>query len=333
MLWPSQLAENGSRWVRDNHLGAAVVRLCMAYRKFFLPSRIVAIAPAIFALTHAARAQTAPVADVHFHYLGAAATTASLRTMDSLGVTLAVVMGTPAQLAELQDDARIRFVRSLTLPCFGGRMPNAGVQCYADNAEWPSVDSVRAMVIARRVQMLGEINAQYGGVRVDDARLDPYFALAEELDIPVGVHLGIGPPGVSYADSPNPAYKSPAYSGAAGDPMALDGVLRRHPRLRVYVMHAAWPMRDAMLYMLYMHPRLHVDVSVLQYAIPRPAYEDYLHDLVNAGFASRIMFGSDGSARRVREGIDAIRTMSFLTPELQRAILSENAERFFKTSR
>lgn len=293
--------------------------------------RFVAVPAVVLALSHALDAQTAPVADVHFHYLGAAATASSLRSMDSLGVTLAVVMGTPAQLNELHDDARIRFVRSLTLPCFGGRMPNAGVQCYADGAEWPSVDSVRAMVTSKRVHMLGEINAQYGGVRVDDARLDPYFALAEELDIPVGIHLGIGPPGVSYADSPNPAYKSPAYSGAAGDPMALDAVLQRHPKLRVYVMHAAWPMRDAMLYMLYMHPRLHVDVSVLQYAIPRRAYDDYVRDLVNAGFASRIMFGSDGSARRVREGIEAIRSMSFLTPEQQRAILSENAEKFFKS--
>lgn len=199
-------------------------------------------------------AQPEAVADVHFHYLGAPATGASLRTMDSLGVTLAVMIGTPAQLRELPDDPRIRFVRALTFPCFGGRMPNAGVPCYADNAEWPSIDSVRAMVQSKRVQALGEINAQYGGMRIDDAKLEPYFALAEEFDIPVGIHLGIGPPGVSYADSPSPAYKSPAYSGMAGDPMALDGVLRRHPKLRVYVMHAAWPLRDAMLYMLYMHP-------------------------------------------------------------------------------
>jgi len=26
-----------------------------------------------------------------------------------------------------------------------------------------------------------------------DPRLDPYWAMAEELDIPVGIHMGFGP--------------------------------------------------------------------------------------------------------------------------------------------
>jgi predicted TIM-barrel fold metal-dependent hydrolase len=250
--------------------------------------------------------------------------------MDSLGVGTVVMIGTPAQLAELPDRPGTRILRSLLLPCVGGRMPNAGIPCYAGGGDWPPLDSVRALITSGRIQMLGEISTQYLGLRVDDPRLEPYLALAEELGVPVGMHLGIGPPGISYADTPSPPYKSPDYSGAAGDPLALEAVLRKHPRLRVYVMHAAWPWRDAMLYLLYMHPRLHVDVSVLQYGIPRPAYEDYLRDLVHAGFARRIMFGSDGSARRVREGIEAIRAMSFLTEEQKADILGGNAGRFFR---
>lgn len=42
------------------------------------------------------------------------------------------------------------------------------------------------------------------------------------------------------------------------------------------------------------------------------------------------MFGSDGSAPRVRDGIEAIRSMDFLTPEQQLAILGGSAERFFR---
>lgn len=274
--------------------------------------------------------QPAMVADVHFHALGTSATTASLRAMDSSGVRFAVVIGTPAQLAEVPDVPNMRIARALTLPCVNGRMPNAGVPCYADGGDWPHIDSVRAMVRSGRVQMLGEINAQYLGVRVDDVRLEPYFALAEELNIPVGIHLGIGPPGVALADTPNPPYKSPEYSGSAGDPLALESVLKRHPRLRVYVMHAAWPQREAITYLLYMYPRLFVDVAVLQYAIPRAAYAEFLQSLINAGFASRIMFGSDGSARRVREGIEAIRGMNFLTTAQQNALLWDNAAEFFK---
>jgi hypothetical protein len=276
-----------------------------------------------------AHAQTPPIADVHFHQLGGR-TDSSLTAMARLGVRTVVLIGTPAQLDAVAERTDLRILRALTLPCVGGRMPNSGVACYATGGEWPTVDSVRAMAKSGRLHLLGEVNAQYAGMRLDDDALEPYFAVAEELDLPVGVHLGIGPPGIGYATLPGPPYKSPAYSGAAGDPLAIDAVLHRHPKLRLYVMHAAWPMRDAMLYLLYMHPQLMVDVSVLQYAIPRAAYVDYVRDLVNAGFAQRILFGSDGSAQRVGEGIDAIRAMDFLTPSQQADILGGNATRFLR---
>jgi len=276
-----------------------------------------------------AGAQNTPIVDVHFHHLGSR-TDSSLTEMAKMGITSVVLIGLPAQLATTADRSDLRILRSLTLPCFGGRMPNSGMACYPGGGDWPSRDSIRAMVRTDRLHLLGEINAQYGGMRLDDPAMEPYFAIAEELDLPIGVHLGIGPPGIAYSDIPGPPQKSSAYSGQAGDPLALDGVLRKHPKLRLYVMHAAWPMRDAMLYMLYMHPRMMVDVSVLQYAIPRAAYVDYLRDLVQAGFAKRIMFGSDGSAARVREGIDAIRAMDFLSADQQADILGGNAQRFLR---
>ena len=38
----------------------------------------------------------------------------------------------------------------------------------------------------------------YDGVAHDDPRIEPYYALAEELDVPVAIHVGPGPPGISY---------------------------------------------------------------------------------------------------------------------------------------
>lgn len=285
---------------------------------------------AVVVLVGAGRQIARPVADVHFHHLGDSVTAANLLAMDSMGVRTAVVMGTPAQLRAIRAPASMQIVRALTLPCPGGRMPNSGVPCFAHDAEWPSVDSVRTWVREGAVNMLGEINTQYAGMAADDARLEPYLALAEELNLPVALHLGVGPPGVGYAESRFPPRKSPTYSGAAGDPLRLESVLLKHPRLRLYVSHAAWPMRDAMLYMLYMHPQLYVDLSVLQYAIPRPAYSTFLKDLVDAGFSSRLLFGSDGNARRVREGIAAIDSMPFLSEPQRSAILGGNAAAFLK---
>jgi len=270
----------------------------------------------------------AQIFDTHMHAPRAQDTDAWRAAMDELGVRRAVFIGTPAQL---EGADRERFIPSLTFPCEGGRMANIGLRCFENDAELPPIDQLRAWVREGRVAALGEVNAQYMGMAPDDPRLEPYYALAEELDIPVGIHLGIGPPGAAYVGREGfPPHKSPNYRGEAGDPRALEDVLIRHPNLRLYVMHAGWPMRDEILYMLYMHPQLHVDVSVLQWAIPRPAYYSYLRDLVDAGFGNRIMFGSDGGVQHLRQGVEAIRNADFLTDEQKQAILHDNAARFFR---
>lgn len=42
---------------------------------------------------------------------------------------------------------------------------------------------------------MGEVGTQYAGILPTDERLAPYWELAEQLDIPVGIHVGTGPPG------------------------------------------------------------------------------------------------------------------------------------------
>lgn len=114
--------------------------------------------------------------------------------------------------------------------------------------------------------------------------------------------------------------------------MLLEDVLIKYPKLKIYAMHAAYPFRDEMIYMLYMHPQLFVDISVLQWAIPRAAYYSYLRSLVEAGFAKRIMFGSDGNTTRLKEGIQAIMDADFLTAEQKSDILYNNAAKIFQVT-
>ncbi|WP_410969773.1 amidohydrolase family protein, partial [Salmonella sp. SAL4450] len=71
--------------------------------------------------------------------------------------------------------------------------------------------------------IFAEISSQYNGKELSDSSLEPYFALAEELDIPVGVHLGEGPPGAAYRGYPR-------YRARLTDPFQLEEVLIRHPR-------------------------------------------------------------------------------------------------------
>jgi hypothetical protein len=65
-------------------------------------------------------------------------------------------------------------------------------------------------------------------VAPNDPKLEPYFALAEELDIPVCLHTGFGPPMSPYMGDPN-------FRMRHGNPLLLEDVLVKHPRLRIYI--------------------------------------------------------------------------------------------------
>jgi len=53
--------------------------------------------------------------------------------------------------------------------------------------------------------------------------------------------------------------------------------------LRVYIMHAGWPMLDDLLAVLWAHPQVHVDVGIICYALPRKEFHRYVERIVEAG--------------------------------------------------
>jgi uncharacterized protein len=188
-----------------------------------------------------------------------------------------------------------------------------------------SLERLRQLHAEGRMQVFGEVVTQYRGISPDDPRLEPFWAMAEELDIPVNLHIGTGPPGVIYLDSPD--YRARLHSALTVEP-----VLVRHPRLRLYIAHAGYPMIDDLLTMLYAHPQLHVDVGVIVFTQPRPAFYRYLERIVEAGFESRIMFGSDQMVwpEAIERGVRTIEEAPFLTRRQKRAILYDNAARFLR---
>jgi hypothetical protein len=256
----------------------------------------------------------------------------AIQAMDSLGVQYVVVSGTPDGLAVWREDLGNRAIPALLFPCEGGKTPNFGRRCFSGGAEFPDTAWLRAEIMAGRIKALGEITAQYLGIAPNDVRLEPYFALAEELDIPVLIHLGFGPPAAAYSSSSVPR-KSPRFRATVGSPFLLEDVLLRHKDLRVFVMHAGWPLIDEMVAMLYYHPQVYIDFAGLQALIPRAAFYEAFKTVVEAGFADRIMFGSDGTDKGVdwlTKGIEAVLEADFLTDAQRRDILHNNAARFFR---
>jgi uncharacterized protein len=190
-----------------------------------------------------------------------------------------------------------------------------------------SSDSLRSLHSAGRLAVLGEVVNQYAGITPDDERMRPYWELAEELDIPVGIHVGTGPPGAIYLGSRG-------HLARLNSPLTMEEVLIRHPRLRVYLMHAGYPMLDDLLAVLYAHPQVYVDVGIIVYQRPRPEFYRYLRAIVEAGYGNRVMFGSDQMVwpGAIERAVEVIRDAPFLSEEQKRDIFYNNAARFLRLS-
>ncbi|HUU34747.1 MAG TPA: amidohydrolase family protein [Vicinamibacterales bacterium] len=224
-----------------------------------------------------------------------------------------VLSGTPDRVATWMEAAPGRFY--------------AGLGLRVGGSTTPSVDSVRALKARGRLAVLAEVTNQYAGIAPDDERMEPYWTLAEELDLPVGIHIGPGPPGVIYLGESG-------YRARLHSPLGLEEVLVRHPALRVYIMHAGFPFLDDLLALLYAHPQVHVDVGVIVFSQSRASFYRYLQGIVEGGFGKRVMFGSDQMVWPgvIERSIAVIEEASFLSQAQKRDILYDNAARFLRLS-
>ena len=270
-------------------------------------------------LLHAAEKATSrqPIIDMHMHVYAAderwklkipnpisnqpmtatdeqAHRNATLAQMDRHHIVKALISGN-----ETDYEAQLRWKETA---------PERFNVCYGfDDPAKADLEFIRKEAQAGRLQCIGEIGPQYFGIAPNDPVLEPIYALAEELDLPLAIHIGPGPPGAAYIGSPK-------YRMAHSDPLLLEEVLVRHPKLRLYVMHAGWPMIDRMIGLLYAHPQVYLDVGVINWTQPRAEFHRYLRRLVDAGYGKRIMFGSDQMVwpEAIGMAVEAIASADFL---------------------
>ncbi len=233
--------------------------------------------------------------------------------MKRLNVT-AVVFGDPASVKKWEDAAPGRVIPGTSFTKGGmgvaGRVP---------------LDELRQDFTTGGFKVMGEIGLQYEGLSPSDPSVDKYFALAEELDIPVAIHMGTGGSGRAEITMPH-------FRGSMGDPLLLEEMLARHPRLRVQVMHAGYPMIDNMLTLLQANSHVYVDIAGLIWSYPLEEVNRYIKRLVEAGFEDRVMFGTDQALwpRLMEYSISIVQNAGYLTPQEKRDILYNNAARFLR---
>jgi predicted TIM-barrel fold metal-dependent hydrolase len=227
----------------------------------------------------------------------------------------------PLEVLEAWGDAAPgRVIASLALgrPGFG-----------AFDEPLPSVDALREMYRDGSLRAMGEVGAQYEGLSASDLADDAYFALAEELGVPVGIHTG--------TSFPQTALRKPGFRVAFGNPILLENLLVRHPRLRVYIMHGGLPWTRETVLMMGQYPQLYMDVAVIDWidgAQGLPRFHEFLRDMLAEGFGDRIMFGTDQMLwpDAIEAAVSAIESADFLSHEQKRAILYNNAARFLRLS-
>ena len=243
----------------------------------------------------------------------------TLREMEANNI-FGVVSGEPALVDHWVAAAPQRF-----LPAVDFRLPGTTGQKHVAPK---TLDQLRALHRAGKLVVIGEIMAQYEGVQVDDPRLDSLWALAVELDVPVAIHMGPGEPGEPYSNGG-------AYRAALSDPFRLEPVLKKYPKLRVSLMHAAYPHADALRAMMFNYPHLYAEIGSIVYTEPRPAFYAFLREVVEAGYADRILFGSDQMIWPgvITPSVKVIKDAPFLTEGQKRDILYNNAARFLRLSK
>jgi len=230
--------------------------------------------------------------------------------MERLNVT-AVVFGDAKSVQKWKDAAPGRVIPGTSFDeDAGGRVP---------------LDELRKDFTTGGFKVMGEIGLQYEGLSPSDPSVDQYFALAEQLDIPVAIHMGTGGSGRANVNMNK-------FRGSMGNPLLLEELLARHPKLRVQVMHAGYPMIDNMLTLLQANSHVYVDVAGLIWSYPLVEVNRYIQRLVEAGFEDRVMFGTDQMEwpKLMAYSISIIQNADYLNPEQKRDILYNNAARFLR---
>jgi len=186
----------------------------------------------------------------------------------------------------------------------------------------PDISLIRQEFEEGKLNVVGEIATQYNGFAPNDPKTDKFYGLAEEFDVPVLIHCA----GMAGA--------SDLFNIKDGNPILLEEVLKKHPKLRLYIENASYPFSNEIIALMYRYPNVYADLSTVTWLVPQKAFHNYLEKLIDAGLGKRLMFGSDQMIwpETIGMAIESIESAEFLNEEQKRDIFYNNAARFLRLS-
>ena len=232
-----------------------------------------------------------------------------------------VLGGGTLKYANMYAEVDNRFWAGLVFPCI--KTVKQDEPC---DKEFFSESELRDIYNTGNLKSLGESMFNYYGIPPTDKRLEPYWKIAEEFNIPVGIHADVGPP----PERMNKEEK-PNYNPAFANPELLKPILEKHPNLKLYLMHYGGGFSEQSLELMKLYPQIYCEISAVSMFAPKEVWEPQVKKLFNEGLGDRLMFASDYFGT-VRKNIEIIYNMDWLTEKEKRDIYYNNAARFLNLS-
>jgi hypothetical protein len=257
------------------------------------------------------------VFDVHLH--GAKDMKSQLTSLKVAGVYKGAISTSWDGQSTYRDQSDVSLLFGLMFPCPDGKVPYSQQACFSHGKDWPDPVWVEEQIKANKIDFLGEVLSQYYGISSSDSLLDPYFALAQQYSLPVGIHTGGAGPG----------HGSSHFKMEMGNPLLLDRMLKRFAGMKVWIMHSGDGFYKQTLDIMTSHKHVYADVSVISNpAIVAPErFYLIMKSFIEAGLEDRLMFGSDNGD--IHQVIASIKALDFLSHKQKQKIFYKNAERFF----
>ena len=187
--------------------------------------------------------------------------------------------------------------------------------------------ALRTQFEENKLNVIAEMSPFYAGKLANDSSIMPYFELAQTLNIPVGVHVLPGGPNYGIHHLPEMLGNTRVKNA---NTLQLEEALVKFPKLKLYIMHGGWPYIEDLKGLMYAHPNVYVDISVLNWILPQEELNNYLKSLINAGFGNRILFGTDQMVwpDTIDDAVESVNSAHFLTIKQKEDIFYNNAAKF-----
>lgn len=180
------------------------------------------------------------------------------------------------------------------------------------------------------IKGIGEVHNFYYGIAPNDPVMDTLYKIAVKYDLPIGIHFGLAPSGSQLSIFPDMRIEY-------GNPLMLQDVLIKFPKLRLNIMHAGLTVfEDETFGIMDMFPDVYVDIGALTWynGHTRESVKEFLIKACKYGYTDRIMFGSDEMVwpGSIGLSVDFIKNADFLTDKQKNDILYNNAAKFLRLS-